>query len=129
MATPEEIARPNIDAQLLAASWRVQNYKSVDFAAGSGIALREVPLKARPCDYLVFVDRTAVGVIEAKKEGATLSTDPEAERSLRVVDELETTANLTAPASSAGQSIKKYLMENSTRKCTANKNYDYRRTN
>jgi type I restriction enzyme R subunit len=32
-----------------------------------------VPLKTGPCDYLLLVDRHAVGVIEAKKEGTTLS--------------------------------------------------------
>ena len=74
MATPEETARQNIDAQLLAAGWLVQNFKAVDFSAGRGVALREVPLKTGPCDYLLLVDRIAVGVIEAKKEGTTLST-------------------------------------------------------
>ena len=36
--------------------------------------MREVPLKTGPCDYLLLVDRKAVGVIEAKKVGTTLST-------------------------------------------------------
>jgi len=52
----------------------VQDFKAVDFSAGRGIALREVPLKTGPCDYLLLVDRMALGVIEAKKEGTTLST-------------------------------------------------------
>ncbi len=72
--TPEEKARQQIDAQLLAGGWLVQDYKAVDFSAGRGIALREVPLKTGPCDYLLLVDRQALGVIEAKKEGTTLST-------------------------------------------------------
>ena len=58
---------------LAAAGWIVQDFKAVDFSAGRGIALREVPLKTGPCDYLLLVDRAAVGVIEAKKEGTTLS--------------------------------------------------------
>jgi type I restriction enzyme, R subunit len=45
----------------------------VDFSAGQGIALREAPLKTGPCDYLLLVDRKAVGIIEAKKEGTLLS--------------------------------------------------------
>jgi type I restriction enzyme R subunit len=35
--------------------------------------VREFPLPAGPCDYLLFVDRKACGVIEAKPEGDTLS--------------------------------------------------------
>jgi len=38
-----------------------------------GIAVREFPLKSGSADYLLFVDRQAVGVIEAKPEGTTLS--------------------------------------------------------
>ena len=52
----------------------MQDFKSVDFSAGTGIALREVPLTTGPSDYLLLVDRKALGVIEAKKEGTTLST-------------------------------------------------------
>jgi type I site-specific restriction endonuclease len=66
---PEQRARQHIDAMLIASGWVVQNYKSVDFSVGRGIALREVPLKTGPCDYLLLVDRKAVGVVEAKKEG------------------------------------------------------------
>ena len=72
--TPEQRARQQIDAQLASCGWVVQDYKSVDFSAGRGIALREVPLTTGPCDYLLLVDRKALGVIEAKKEGTTLST-------------------------------------------------------
>ncbi len=71
--TPEQQARENIDAQLAECGWVVQDCLKADFSAGRGIALREVRLKTGPCDYLLFVDRIAVGVIEAKKEGTTLS--------------------------------------------------------
>jgi type I site-specific restriction endonuclease len=70
--TPEEKAREQIDAMLVAAGWIV-DFKAVDFSVGRGIALREVPLKTGPCDCLLIVDRKSVGVIEAKREGATLS--------------------------------------------------------
>ena len=72
--TPEQRARQKIDAMLIAAGWTVQDYRAVDFSAGRGIALREVPLTTGPCDYLLLVDRLALGVVEAKKEGTTLST-------------------------------------------------------
>lgn len=71
---PEQLARQQIDALLVACGWVVQDYKAVDLSAGRGIALREVPLKSGRCDYLLLVDRKALGVIEAKKAGATLST-------------------------------------------------------
>ena len=81
--TPEQRARQQIDAQLIACGWVVQDYKAVDLSAGRGIALREVPLKSGPCDYLLLVDRKAVGVVEAKKEGTTLSTVADQSGALR----------------------------------------------
>ena len=41
--------------------------------AGRGVAVRAYPLTWGSADYLLFVDRQAVGVIEAKKEGVTLT--------------------------------------------------------
>ncbi|HOO20666.1 MAG TPA: type I restriction-modification enzyme R subunit C-terminal domain-containing protein [Kiritimatiellia bacterium] len=70
---PEQEARKQIDAQLMACGWEVQDYKQYNPAASRGIALREVPLKSGTCDYLLLVDRKAVGVIEAKKVGTLLS--------------------------------------------------------
>jgi len=71
--TPEQRARQQIDAQLVACGWVVQDYKQFNPAAGPGIALCEVPMKSGACDYLLLVDRKAVGVIEAKKVGTLLS--------------------------------------------------------
>jgi len=70
---PEQRARQQIDAQLVASGWAVQDYKQFSPGVGRGIALREVPLKSGKCDYLLLVDRKAVGVLEAKKEGTLLS--------------------------------------------------------
>ena len=70
---PEQEARRQIDAMLVACGWVVQDYKQFNPGAGRGIALREVPLKSGTCDYLLLVDRKAVGVIEAKKAGTLLS--------------------------------------------------------
>jgi type I restriction enzyme R subunit len=54
------------------AGWSVQDVKDLDFTASRGVALREFPLKAGFADYMLFVDRQAVGIVEAKKEGTTL---------------------------------------------------------
>ena len=62
---PEQQARDRIDAQLRAAGWAVQ--KKIDFSAGPGQAVREWHTDAGPADYVLFVDRQAVGVIEAKR--------------------------------------------------------------
>lgn len=70
---PESEARIQIDAQLAACGWIVQDCSAVDLSAGRGIALRNVTLKAGFADYLLLVDRKPVGVIEAKKTGTTLS--------------------------------------------------------
>ena len=70
---PEQRARIDIDAQLVACGWAVQDYKHAAVAATQGVAVREVPTEAGPADYVLFVDRQAVGVIEAKKVGTTLT--------------------------------------------------------
>ncbi len=73
--TPEARARVRIDEMLAAAGWVVQDGKQTNFAAARGVAIREFVLKSPHgrADYLLFVDRVPVGVIEAKKEGATLT--------------------------------------------------------
>src|SRR5579862_6541344 len=70
---PEQKARRQIDAMLAASGWDVQDYTRIHLGASLGIALCEVPLQSGRCDYLLLVDRKAVGVIEAKKEGHALS--------------------------------------------------------
>ncbi len=65
---PEQIARDQIDARLAEAGWHVQDKDAIDFNAGQGIAVREYPTDIGPADYVLFVDRCAVGVIEAKPE-------------------------------------------------------------
>lgn len=71
---PEQQARANIDAMLATAGWAVQDYKAFNPSVSTGIALCEVPLKSGRCDYLLLVNRKPLGVVEAKKEGVTLST-------------------------------------------------------
>jgi type I restriction enzyme R subunit len=65
---PEQFARQRIDTQLAASGWVVQDRNAIDFNAGPGIAVREYPTDTGPADYVLFVDKQAVGVIEAKKE-------------------------------------------------------------
>lgn len=65
---PEQKSRDNIDALLKQAGWVVQSAKKIDLNAGIGIAVREYQTDVGPADYLLFVDKKAVGVIEAKKE-------------------------------------------------------------
>ena len=69
--TPERKARRIIDANLEAAGWLVQNHGDLDLTAGSGIAVREFPMKPGfgTADYVLYVDRMAIGAIEAKPEG------------------------------------------------------------
>lgn len=73
MAAPEEEARKLIDAQLEAAGWVIQDRSAMNRKASLGVAVREYPMASGPCDYLLFVDGKACGVVEAKPEGSTLS--------------------------------------------------------
>ena len=68
---PEQRARRIIDANLEAAGWLVQSHDDLDLTAGSGIAVREFPMKPGfgTADYVLYVDRMAIGAIEAKPEG------------------------------------------------------------
>jgi type I restriction enzyme R subunit len=71
---PEQQARRNIDRLLMAAGWHVCAASAAILQAARGVAIRDVP---RPgygfADYLLYVDGKAAGVIEAKKEGVTLT--------------------------------------------------------
>jgi type I restriction enzyme, R subunit len=69
----EAQARQKIDALLQQAGWIIQDMGQFDRTAGVGVAVREFSLPAGPCDYLLFVEGKAAGVIEAKKSGVTLS--------------------------------------------------------
>jgi type I restriction enzyme R subunit len=71
--TPEQRARETIDRKLGEAGWLVQRYREINLHADRGIAATEFPGASGPADYLLYVDRKAVGVVEAKPEGFTLS--------------------------------------------------------
>jgi type I restriction enzyme R subunit len=63
---PEQIARDQIDEKLGAAGWVVQDKDAINFSAGLGIAVREYQTDVGLADYALFLDKKAVGVIEAK---------------------------------------------------------------
>jgi type I restriction enzyme, R subunit len=68
--TPEAKARQLIDQKLEQAGWVLQDVKQLNLGAGLGVAVREYPTDTGPADYVLFINRTAVGVIEAKKDTA-----------------------------------------------------------
>jgi len=68
--TPEAKARQLIDVKLAQAGWVIQDMKQLNLSAGVGVAVREYPTDSGPADYVLFVNRQAVGVIEAKKDDA-----------------------------------------------------------
>ena len=74
MQSPEELAREKIDKLLTECGWIIQNRSAINLSAGRGIAIREALLKNRDeADYLLFVGGKAIGTVEAKPEGYTLT--------------------------------------------------------
>lgn len=73
--TPEQKSRVTIDTLLKQAGWHVCNMDQANIHAARGVALREFPLNPGygVADYLLYIDGKAAGVIEAKKEGTTLT--------------------------------------------------------
>jgi len=73
--SPEQKARVSIDALLQQAGWHVCHMADANIHAARGVALREFPLNTGYgfADYLLYIDGKAAGVIEAKKEGSTLT--------------------------------------------------------
>jgi type I restriction enzyme, R subunit len=83
---PEQRARRNIDRQLIAAGWKVQNRKEMNLAVDYGVAVREFPTDNGPADYALYVGKKVIGFIEAKPEGKTLSdVEPQADKYAREV--------------------------------------------
>lgn len=71
----EARARVLIDGQLAAAGWVVQDTRSRNLSASQGVARREAIMATGHgrADYLLYLDRRVVGVIEAKPVGTPLS--------------------------------------------------------
>jgi type I restriction enzyme R subunit len=68
----EAHARRRIDALLEQAGWVVQDRSAIHLGAGPGVAVRELPTAGGEADYGLFLGQELVGVVEAKKVGATL---------------------------------------------------------
>ena len=65
---PEQVARDKIDAMLEASGWMVQSKNEANLSEAKGVAVREYQTDVGPADYVLFVDRKPVGIIEAKRE-------------------------------------------------------------
>ncbi|UUE34913.1 DEAD/DEAH box helicase family protein [Pectobacterium aroidearum] len=68
--TPEAKARQIIDSRLEQAGWIIQDMKQFSLSAGLGVVIREFPTDSGPADYVLFINRNMVGVIEAKRDSA-----------------------------------------------------------
>jgi len=73
MPTPEDQARENIDQLLTQAGWAVQDKNAVNLHSQRGVAVRELSFKTGEPDYTLFVDGKAIGTIEAKPAGHSLT--------------------------------------------------------
>jgi len=73
--TPEDKAREQIDKMLAQAGWHVCDFRDANIHAAMGVVIRNYPLNKGHgfADYLFYIDGKAAGVIEAKKEGTTLT--------------------------------------------------------
>lgn len=65
---PEQLARDRIDADLIRCGWLIQNKSKINLNAAIGIAIREYQTNAGPADYVLFVDKKPIAIIEAKRE-------------------------------------------------------------
>jgi len=81
--TPEAKARVNIDKMLEQSGYILQDLRELNPTAATGVAVREYPTNSGPVDYLLFVNGTPVGVVEAKAEEKGFSLLSVAEQSQR----------------------------------------------
>lgn len=88
MTTPEEQARQDIDELLTRAGWTLQDFNRMNISVPGGIAVREFQLGKEAADYLLIIDEKAVGIIEAKPKGYTLSgVDFQSEKYIQAIPE------------------------------------------
>ena len=66
---PEQIARDNIDKQLIACGWVIQDKDKINLSVALGVVVRYyLTQDGKETDYVLFIDKKPVGVIEAKRE-------------------------------------------------------------
>ena len=64
----EQIARDEIDRQLVACGWLIQDKDQINLSAGVGVAVRYITTQeGKETDYTLFVNGKPVGIIEAKR--------------------------------------------------------------
>ena len=70
---PERKARHKlINPKLISAGWEIQSYSNANVRSSKGVAVEFFKIGKEEADYVLFINGTAVGIIEAKKEGVTL---------------------------------------------------------
>ncbi len=74
--TPEQKARLTIDKNLISSGFTLQSMSEFNPTASLGVVVREFQTNSGPVDYLIFIDKKPVGVIEAKAtdKGQNLTT-------------------------------------------------------
>jgi type I restriction enzyme R subunit len=77
--TPEQLARDEIDKQLLACGWVIQHKSKINLSTAQGVAVQQYSTEVGPADHVLFVDKKPLGVIEAKcsEEGVHLTMHEE----------------------------------------------------
>ena len=66
---PEQIARDNIDSALIRSGWVIQDKDKINLNAAIGVVVRYyLTQDGKETDYVLFIDKKPVGVIEAKRE-------------------------------------------------------------
>lgn len=71
---PELEARhKEINPLLIKAGWKIQNYKVANPHSSKGVAVEFFQIGREQADYVLFVNGHAVGIIEAKKPGESLT--------------------------------------------------------
>lgn len=83
---PEQIARDHIDGLLTESGWIVQPKSKLNLAAGVGVAVTEYRTDSGPVDYLLFIDKKPIGVIEAKKAEEAVRLTTVEDQSLRYAE-------------------------------------------
>lgn len=84
--TPEEKARLSIDKKLQLAGYIIQDMNDCNPSASLGVVVREFPTNSGPVDYLIFINKIPVGVIEAKATNKAESLTSVAEQSKRYAE-------------------------------------------
>ncbi|MEV6064323.1 DEAD/DEAH box helicase family protein [Nocardia asteroides] len=69
----EAQSRRAIDAMLMQSGWTIQDMTDLAPTTAVGVAVREFPFATGQSDYALYVNGKLIGVIEAKREGATLT--------------------------------------------------------